>query len=184
MQMYPETNRVALDSNAVSYLIEALRSFSGPPTGEAADEKIALARSYLYRQPETVFCITPTVAAEFSRISDQERLSDHASWASQHLLILSKPSNTVDIIFRTNALNAYHADVDDCRIVAECEALDINVLLTSDRKFRNAMNRAGTTVSVLSGQQYWDEMAVVPGESPMMELYPASPLNTASWWRV
>ncbi|MEM7747650.1 MAG: type II toxin-antitoxin system VapC family toxin [Pseudomonadota bacterium] len=184
MKMYAETNRVALDSNAMSYLIEALGSFSGPPTGNTAAEKIALARCFLYRQPETVFCITPTVSAEFSKIPDQERLSEHANWALLHLQVLPKPSSTADLIFRTNTLNAFHSDVDDCRIVAECEALDVNMLLTSDRKFCNAMNRVGTTVGVLSGQQYWNEMAVSPGETPMMELHPDSPLNTATWWKV
>lgn len=184
MKMYAETNRVALDSNAMSDLIEAVTSLASPPTGNAATEKIALARCYLYRQPETVFCITPTVDVEFSRIPDQARLGDHAHWALLHLTTLPKPSSPADVIFRTNALNAYHSDVDDCRIVAECEALDVNVLLTSDRKLRNTMRRAGTQVAVLSGQQYWIEMTVAPEEIPAVELDPDNPLSSASWWRV
>lgn len=182
--MYPQTFRVALDTNAMSYLIEALGSFPGPPTGHAAAEKLALAQCFLYRQIETVFCITPTVGAEYSKIPDRERLVDHATWALTNLQTLSNPPNLADIIFRTHALNAFHADVDDCRIVAECEALDVNLLLTSDRRLRKAMNAAATSVNVLSGQQYWGQMAIAPGEATTIELHPDSPLRHATWWQM
>lgn len=182
--MYAQSNKIAVDSNALSYLIEALGSFSGPPIGNAAAEKIALARCYLYRSEETLFCVTPTVEAEYSKISDHKRLIDHASRYFLHTQVLGNPPNKADIILRTHTLNAYHADVDDCRIVAECEALDVSVLLTSDRKLRNAMKKVDTQLSVLSGQQYWEKMGIAPGDAPTMALHPDDPLNHATWWQV
>ena len=178
------TCRVALDSNAVSYLIEALGAFPDPPRGDLAAEKIALARSFLYRSLETVFCITPTVQAEYSKISDQQRVSDHASWALQHLYRLSNPPNTAEIILRTHAINAYHGDVDDCRIVAECEAFEVDTFVTSDRKLRRAMTGLATPLRIRSGQQYWDDMAIAPGDSPTFAPVGEDPLGDATWWKV
>ena len=182
--MYLPAYKVALDSNSLSYLIDALGSFDRRPTGRTVAEKIALARCFIYRGEETIFCITPTVRAEYSRISSQERLTDHAHWSLFHLQELTQPSNTADIIFRTNALSAHHSDIDDCRIVAECEALDVSVFLTSDRKLRNSMKRLASKVNVMSGRQFWEAMAIAPRSKPTIELNPNDPLNDATWWRV
>ena len=182
--MYLPAYRVALDSNVLSYLIEALGSLDRPPTGSAVAEKIALARCFIYRREETVFCVTPTVRAEYTKITSQERLTDHVHWSLLHLQELTQPSNTADIILRTNALSAHHSDIDDCRIVAECEALDVSVLLTSDRKLRNSMQRSASKVNVLSGRQFWEEMAIAPRSKPTIELDSNDPLNDATWWPV
>lgn len=182
--MYLPAYKVALDSNSLSYLIDALGNFDRPPTGSAVAESIALARCYIYRGEETILCITPTVRAEYSRISSQERLTDHAHWRMFHLQELAQPPNIADIIFRTNALSAHHSDIDDCRLVAECEALNVSVLLTSDRKLRNSMKRLSSKVNVLSGRQFWEAMAIAPRSKPIIELNPNDPLNDATWWRV
>jgi hypothetical protein len=59
---------IGLDSQCLSYLIDALEGVP-PPADDHAEQKVALVRLYLY-SPRTLW-VTPAVEREFSRIRDE-----------------------------------------------------------------------------------------------------------------
>ena len=75
-----DTVMVALDSNAMTYFIEAMNCVSVPPAGDQAEAKIALARIFFYLPHESCFRFTPTVELEYLRIRDKMKKDDHRSW--------------------------------------------------------------------------------------------------------
>src|SRR5438445_7116632 len=77
--MLASLSEIGLDSNCLSYVIDALEGVS-EPTGDLAAQRVALARLYLYT-PGTLWTL-PTVKEEFSRIPDRSRCASHASWTS------------------------------------------------------------------------------------------------------
>lgn len=48
---------ISLDSNSLTYLVEAMTN-GGEPVGEAADEKIAMLRIYFYRNDTLYHSVT------------------------------------------------------------------------------------------------------------------------------
>jgi hypothetical protein len=79
-----DTSMVALDSNAMTYWIEALSSTSGPPAEPCSLEKLALAHIF-YLPKESGFHYTPTVGTEFQAIRDGVKRDSHVSWALTHV---------------------------------------------------------------------------------------------------
>ena len=67
-------SELGLDSNCLSYVIDALEGVA-EPTDDLATQKIALVRFYLYT-PGTLWTMT-MVKQEFSRIPDLARRASH-----------------------------------------------------------------------------------------------------------
>jgi hypothetical protein len=62
-----DTTMIALDSNVMTYWIDAMSSVPGPPAEPCKAEKIALARIFFWMPDESAFHLTPTVEAEYRR---------------------------------------------------------------------------------------------------------------------
>jgi hypothetical protein len=72
-------SELGLDSNCLSYVIEAMEGVA-EPTDDLAEQKLALVRLYIYT-PGTLWTM-PRVKEEFSRILEPVRRARHESWTN------------------------------------------------------------------------------------------------------
>lgn len=113
-----DTTMIALDSNAMTYLIDAMSSVSGPPIGCCSEEKIALARIYFWMPDESGFHLTPTVQKEYEAIRQQVKRENHESWRMVHISQVNPSPSVEAVSTRADAFLADHNGVDDRRILA------------------------------------------------------------------
>src|ERR1700730_2132155 len=130
-----DTEMVALDSNAMTYLIEGLNCVSGPPFGPESDSKKALVHSFFYLPDCSCFRLTPTVEDEYKRIKDRLKRENHHSWRMVHFSPVRPLPDPNKISVRVQQLQRHHRDHDDCKVLAECEMCEIKTLITRDRDF-------------------------------------------------
>jgi hypothetical protein len=174
---------VALDSNALTYLIEAVRDGYLPQADPdaIAPERLAMFRLFCYATCD--FWVPPTVRTEYLRISDPAKREPHDRWASYHLEDVEPGAPDSVIDRRASALSCRHADLDDCRIVAECEAASAEVLLTSDGDLvRDLVGE--TCLTILRPTEFFASLAIVPRTTPQTVPAAGNPLRAESWWRV
>lgn len=177
-----DTTMIALDSNAMTHWIDAMGSVSGPPADPEGDEKMALARIFLWMPTESCFHYTPTVETEYQAITDRAKREDHLSWALTLISAVRPLPNPVAVEARAAVLKQEHSGEEDCRIVAECELTEIVTLLTCDRKLlRNLAANRGTMTLCLPSV-YWKAMAVPRGTPPMRAPHVTNPMSHATWW--
>jgi hypothetical protein len=177
-----DTSMVALDSNAMTYWIDALGSTSGPPAEPCGFEKLALARIFFYLPKESGFHYTPTVQSEFQAIRDRARRDDHLSWALVHISGVRPLPDPSAVETRAAELMPFHRRGKDCRIVAECELTEIITLLTCDTDLLKKL-RAKSRVALSLPSEYWERMAVPKGTVPTWAPHPTNPLSKLTWWR-
>lgn len=172
----------ALDSNAMTYLIEALNWSGDPPLGQQRDTLIALGRSYFFLPHECCFHITPTVELEYNRIKDPNLRSLHVKWHSVTLAsVHPQPTNT-EIESRAAELAMHHSGLKDCRILAECELCGMNWLITADRPFRDRLQAHSDGVRLISPEDFWLSLNVAVGAAPNVVPSPDNPLFRTDWW--
>lgn len=169
---------VGLDSQCLSYLIEAM-SVTSAPTGNLAPEKLALFRCFLYR-PSGLH-ITPTVTAEWERIRNPDRLALHRSY-SETLISQTQPISQSQIDTRTLALQSFRSDADDCRILSEAEDASLSVLLTFDSRFIDRL-RSHTTIKLMKPVDFWLSLNIPHGSKPNTKPCLDNPLSQEKWWR-
>lgn len=170
--------RVGIDSQCLSYLIDAF-SAVGSPTDTLAAQKIALARLFFYL-PGTLW-VTPTVAVECAKIRNTERAELHASFIA--VLFCELPvTDTKATEERSQNLLKLHSGLNDCRIVAEAEYVGFDVLLTFDSKMVKRLS-GSSTVKLLEPLTYWKLLAIPQGAKPDKTPHETNPLTEQSWWR-
>lgn len=167
-----------MDSQCLSYLIDAIEGLD-EPTDALADQRVALFRTYLYR--EGGLFITPTVKVECERIRDVDRAAIHKSWIST-FFGETQPINQPRIDVRTAELEAFHHDSDDCRILAEAEDAGLTVLLSFDSAFILRL-RGKTNVVLLRPLDYWLSLRIPKGSGPVTVPHHTNPLTARTWWR-
>ena len=149
--MGKDTEMVALDSSAMTKLIEALTCISAPSVGADVEARKALARGFFYLPPNCCFHLTPTVQIEYLRINSEDRLRDHLSWANSHFCFVNPTPDPKWVEKRAAELNQLHSnakDLDDCKVLAECEASMIKCLISDDKKFIKKLRYHSPSVSL------------------------------------
>ena len=174
---------VAIDSNALTYLVEAIEPAYDPAhdaPGLAA-ERIAMIRTYLYGGVQ--FWVMPTVEAEYNRIQDPSRHLRHqrAAWILLHDAPVDTPANDLNV--RARALNAFHSGATDCRIVAEAEVSGVRSLVTRDDKLITNL-QPHTKLLLQYPSAFWASLNIAPGSKPLLEPHPSTPLAHVLWWRL
>lgn len=180
--MGKDTLMVALDSNSLTYLIDALE-YINRPTGPLVEDKVALARSYFYLPECSPFHLSPTVFTEYGRIADEGRLAMHESWTSSHFCPIVPRPDPATVEEQAGRLLSHHSDVDDCRVVAECQLSAIRLLVTRDGNLRKRLGPHSGSVKLLSPREFWTLLDVKPGTAPRMLPTMENPLISTSWWR-
>jgi predicted nucleic acid-binding protein len=170
---------VAIDSNVLTYLVEAIEPGYDPAADDPvlAAERIAMICTYLYAGVQ--FWVMPTVESEYNRIRDPSRHLRHqrAAWILLHDAPVDAPGN------RAGHLTGFHGGVEDCRIVAEAEASGVATLVTRDDDL--IANLGPHTKLVLQyPSAFWASLGIPPGSTPHLEPSPSNPLAHVSWWRL
>ncbi|MFH1674448.1 MAG: type II toxin-antitoxin system VapC family toxin [Pseudomonadota bacterium] len=171
--------KVGLDSQCLSYLLDAINGI-GEPTDELADERKALIRVWFYT-PGT-FYLSETVVAECGRIRNISRRELHESFVQ--VLFLDPPVQyRVLVGSRVSALLAIHPMANDCRVLAEAEDLELDALLTYDKTFLQRLAPASLTVALVTPAVYWARLGIPKGARPETVPHNRNPLSKESWWR-
>ncbi len=177
--MKERLSEIGLDSQCLSYLIDALEGI-GPPTDSLADQKVALVRLYLYT-PGTLW-VTPTVQTEFLRIRDARRRGKHESWTS--VLFGVRPvANSAAVDQRAAEMLTAHGDADDCRILAEAEDIGLQTLVTFDDDLVKHLSSRTSTVCLTRPATLWAELDIPRGAPPIKMPSLGNPLANQAWWR-
>lgn len=173
-------SKVAIDSQCLSFLIDALKNFH-EPTDSLAEEKKALFRAYLYS--DWTYSVTPTVESECRKISIDERRELHAHFVSILFLNYSDPCDEIrrKIDSRVEQLVLFHPRKADCTVVAECEYLGQDTLLTYDFDLVKRLS-SRTSICLRKPSEFWKDLAISRGSTPIKAPNESNPLNHESWW--
>lgn len=172
---------ICIDSNAMSYLVDAMTQ-GCKPTGNVADEKIALLRTYLYRND--ILYISPTVKEEYEKIKSDVNRRNHQGIAD--ILLGDIPASVPTIIeSRILEYSKHHSgekNKKDCKILAEAELGGSQILLTYDKIF--LINLRGKTrgIKMSTPSEYWNNIGIPKGSRPVRAPYSTNPLSRETWW--
>lgn len=173
---------IALDSNCVTYLLDAMESGYHPEEDDDAKlrpQRVAMLRTFLYG--DTPY-ITATAKAEVERISDAEILRMHEMITNTLIREIGGLDGTT-ISQRASEFSSHHQRENDCTILAEAEAAGATSLLTFDSDFRTHLTGL-SGVSILMPSDHWLSLEFEPGSPPRVRPHPSNPLSKTDWWRV
>lgn len=170
---------IGLDSQCLSYLLDAIAGIE-EPSDPLASEKKALLRSWLYK-PGT-FTLTETVISEVRRIRSAERRQFHESF--MRTLFLDYAVHDLNAVqARATHFQMTHPEPNDCRILAEAEELGLDIVLTYDHDFRKRLHGASPTTKLIMPSAYWTSLDVPRGAEPKTVPHHTNPLSEQRWWR-
>jgi hypothetical protein len=177
------TDLVGIDSNALTYLIDAMRPGYDPASDASglAQERIAMIRVFLYGA--RALYLTPTVATEYEAIRSDEKRAAHARAACILLVEGSWQLDDEAVVRRASELRRHHDRPGDCRIVAESELTGLTHCLTCDGDLIDRLG-AVATVKIERPTEYWARLGVKPGARPIWSPCGSNPLSAVSWWRL
>jgi len=143
-----------------------------------AEEKKALLRLWFYK-PGTysTYILTETVMSEVARIRSLDRREFHESFV--RTLFLDYPA----VQGRAAQFEAYHPKTGDCRILAEAEELELDIVLTYDHDFRKRLSSASGKTKLMTPSSYWASLGIPKGAEPTTVPHHTNPLSEQSWWR-
>lgn len=169
---------LAIDSNAMTYWIESMACETAP----ANHEHLALVRIFLWIPSEACFRLTPTVEDEYLAITSNPNLDNHISWAMSHISALRPLPDPTRLAKRTSDLLNHHTGHNDCKIVAECELMEVQTLVTCDERLHARLAKQ-TNVRIRFPTEYWASMDVARGSRPNRIPTCDNPMSRYSWWR-
>lgn len=179
------TTMIALDANAMTYFIQGMNcTDERPPEGAHAHEIIALVRIFFWMPSDACFVLPPTVEAECQKIRDQAKREDHKSWNMVHLAGVHPRPDEEAANRRATELSTKHNGLNDCKIAAECELADIDVLLTCDPSFLKRLRTEVRKVRMCSPSEYWEWMRIAKGAPPQRRPAEGNPLAEVNWWHL
>ena len=173
------TRHVGLDSQCLSYLLDGIAGIS-EPTDSLAEEKKALLRTWFY-QPGT-FILCETVISEVAMIRNLDRRRFHESFV-QTLFLDYPVSDLAAVETRAKHFQRSHPKLNDCRILAEAEELQLDFLLTYDDDFWKRLSATSSTTKLTKPSSYWSSLGIAKGANPVQVPHHTNPLSMQSWWR-
>jgi predicted nucleic acid-binding protein len=175
--------RTAIDSNAFTYLVEAVSpeydpTFDNP---QLASERIAMLRAILYGGIQ--FSVVPTVEQEVSHIPDEVRLRDHQGAAFVMFLPVTMQVSDEVVCTRVSALQAHHPRYPDCRIVAEAELAGLETLVTNDKDLIHNLS-GQSRIRLMKPSDYFETLGIAAGSDPVWEPERSNPLFKTDRWNL
>lgn len=168
-----------LDSQCLSYLLDAIDGIS-EPKDDLAEERKALLRIWFYT-PGT-FIVTETVLKEVGKIKNKSRRELHDSFINT--LFLDYPAkDKAQINKRAEEFKKIHSGTNDCLILAEAEELRVDVLLTYDEDYWKHLSSYSDITALMKPTEYWNKLGINKGEKPVAIPHPTNPLSKESWWK-
>jgi hypothetical protein len=171
-----------LDTMVLSYLAEAMSGYYDPvldPDDLLRAERVAAFRLFLWA----------SVGVGETAVKQATRTKD-AAWRARldRLVMIHLPEYRVPDVgaryvdARTTELSRIHGDVEDCRIVAEAEALEVDGLVTFDFKMKKRLG-PHARVALRGAAECWQELALPRGTRPQWEPARGNPIGAMTWWR-
>lgn len=173
----------ALDSNALTYLLDAFAEGYLPRTDPdpIAPERLAMFQAFCYSGYQ--FWVSPTVRAEYLRIGNLAKRETHDRWARYHLHDVEPDVPDSILGSRVVVLQQRHSDIDDCRILAEAEAVQADIVLTSDADFVADLH-AATEVLLMRPTEFLTSLNIAPNSPPCIRPAKGNPLAHETWWHL
>lgn len=75
-----------------------------------------------------------------------------------------------------------HNGINDCKILAEANLLDVDTLLTYDFGFYNNLRIHSDSVNLAIPSEYWNSLNLPMGASPIWSPHESNPLFKQTWW--
>ena len=173
---------VAVDSNALTYLIEANQPDYDPSTDlQLGKQRLAMIRTLFYS--DRLLWVGPTVEAEYKKILNPEKYDDHRRIAQY---VLEDQPLRVDAALleaRVRELKGRHRGEADCRVLAETEFAGLDTLLSCDGDMLSAFTGM-STVTIQQPSEFWESLAITAGTMPIRSPAPGHPLFGKDWWRI
>jgi predicted nucleic acid-binding protein len=178
------TLEIAVDSNALTYLIEATSAKYDPiiDSSGLATERIAMIRIFLYCG--IAFIVLPSVKKEYKQILNEFWRGEHDEFTNMLLLDLPFEFNKEQLEHRSKELIVYHNKKIDCQILAEAEMAHINFLLTCDNDFIKNLGPYAKGLIITRPSKFFDSRNIKAGSNPKVIPSPSNPLSNISWWRI
>ena len=174
---------ISIDSNSLSYLIEASDPDYNPDDDEKSNflERISMLRIFLYTGLSCA--ILPQVYRETEDIEVNERKEIHISTLAVLFHKIQPVWTDHELANRVRILNKFHPKEKDCRLLAEAELSNIDVLLTRDKKLRNRL-KEHSKVEIVFPSDFIKRLNINHGGIPMYTPHETNPLSKKSWWRI
>ena len=170
--------RMALDSNCVSYLIDAC---NGTIDGKHADEGEDLVRIWFYLAQR--YYISERVFLECRCIRDNEpRRKIHEAFSLPTYFGVAV-KDLVAVQKRADDLYQHHSKMGDCLVLAEAEDMQVDILLSCDNKFISRLSLVSERVRMMRPSEYWRDASVPKGAIPKIVPEASNPLYSNTFWR-
>jgi len=173
-----QPGRIGIDSNCLSYLINAASSEARAETA-TSEEGVALVRIWFYGTER--LHVTETVAAECSEIKDPGKKAIHAAFTSQTYWGVPV-INAEAVRKRADALKQLHRGSGDRFALAEAEDAELSILLTYDKAFLKLDGLSNSTVCLAKPSDYWRKLNLPRGAKPIVQPAFGNPLEIHRWW--
>lgn len=176
------TDRVGLDSQCLSFLIDIIYATSRPRE-EIAEQQLALLRIYLYGG--ITLEVTASVNSECMKIRNNEYADSHSSFM-RTLFGVSPIKNPSAISYRADFFQEFHVGKksrNDCEILAEAEDAGFDVLLTFDTNFYTRLSEKVTGIRLMQPTAYWLELAIPRGANLRTVPHYSNPLAQQNFWQ-
>ncbi|MFA6500093.1 MAG: type II toxin-antitoxin system VapC family toxin [Desulfurivibrionaceae bacterium] len=176
------TRKIAIDSNALTFLVDAMMGRYNPKN-DSEDlllQKVSLLRIFIYCG--TQFYVLPTVEMEYKRIKNVIKLEEHKSICEA---LLFDGIFIPDEILTNIMIDKYskkHTGLNDCKILAEANQLEVETLLTYDFDFYNNLRTHSDSVTLAIPSEYWNSLYLPVGTSPIWSPHESNPLSKQTWW--
>ncbi len=172
---------VAIDSNSLSYLVDAMNS-GQQPTGDLCDQKISLLRVYLYRNE--ILYLVPTVESEYKRIKDEIRREIHDGISMVLLgdVLEADPTLLENRVCQYSIIHSGKKNNKDCQILAEAELGGCEYLLTYDFKFLARLKDKTQKITMITPSEFWELLNIPHGSNPVRVPHHTNPLSKQTWW--
>lgn len=177
--MFKSHAHIGIDSHCLSYLLDAITGIV-EPTDSLAGERKALIRIWFYALD--AYFVTPTVVEECKKIRDAERKEFHRNFIDS-LFCDPQTRDAEYVKNRTTALLCVHAKVGDCKILAESEEIELDVLLTYDQRFLRRLGHSSASIRLMTPSAHWESLRLPHGAQPRTKPHQTNPLSTQTWWR-
>lgn len=173
--------KIAIDSNAITYSLDAMSPGYDPSSDSLSDERRAIIRIALYINK---IYVLPTVKAECSRIPDRLKRLEHEGQTIFNTRQWKFDDQRVEE--RMNDFLLYHENKKaDCRLLAEAEYVKMSILLSYDKIFIKKLDFKANGLEIIKPTEYWDRMDVSPMARPKRRPDPSTPLwQLREWWRI
>ncbi len=176
--------KIAIDSNALTYLIKAMEPSYDPLMDIPSNrkERQAMLRIFLYQGEP--FYVLPQVTKEYHDIPSYLWRNMHGSTVGALLIEYRIANQVIEMDNRRDVfLKVHKNNHKDCQLLAEAEMASMNVLLTRDKLFKNALSGM-TTIRIMYPSEYFESLNLRSDMSPTLSPVESNPLFGKTWWQI